>query len=112
MNRVPEEVRAKRAAALAPLFAVLRERGVKRSWFARQIGPSGITRNNLWQYEHGHARVPPQFVAQACRVLGIPAAFIRIPEPRDLYIQQPRNASAKSSPTKAKKPTTKRTATR
>ena len=93
MNHVPDAVRAARQSVLAPLFAVLRERGVKRSWFARQIGPAGMPLNRLWQYEYGHARVPPEFVGQACRVLGIPATFVPIPEPRDLYIQQPRSAS-------------------
>lgn len=109
MSHVPDEVRAARTAALAPLFAVLAERGVKRIWLARQIGADGISLNSLWRYEHGYDRVPPQFIRQACKVLAIPASFIRVPEPRDLYIQQPRKASAKPERSKA---TTKRTAKR
>lgn len=113
MSHVPDEVRAARTAALAPLFAVLTERGVKRVWLARQIGADGISLNSLWRYEHGYDRVPPQFIKQACRVLGIPAAFIHIPEPRDLYIQQPRvKKTAQQTSQPAQQSTTATTTTR
>lgn len=99
MGYVPADVRATRAAMLEPLAAVLRERGVKRLWFAQQCG---VSFSSLWNYFNGYDRVPPQFIGRACQVLGIPSAFIRVPEPRDLYIQQPRKASRKAVKSKAK----------
>lgn len=124
MNKVPDEVRAARAAALAPLFAVLEGRGVKRSWFVAQFESPRLALNTLWGYEHGHARIPPQFIERACQVLSIPASLIPIPEPRALYIQQPRStrthpqqpsrsaSPVASSEARSKKTPAKRTAKR
>ena len=112
MGHVPDEVRAKRASVLAPLFAVLQERGIKRQWFADQLG---ISRNSLWNYQHGYDRLPIGLIDRACQLVGIPTVFVPIPEPRDLYIQQPRRAvkgGKAVGKTGTKRPTTKRKATR
>lgn len=112
MGHVPDEVRAKRASVLAPLFAVLRERGIKRQWFADQLG---ISRNSLWNYQHGYDRLPIGLIERACQLVGIPTVFVPIPSPRDLYIQQPRSTTRKASTKRAastQTPAKKRTATR
>lgn len=103
-----EEVRYARTRVMRPLFAYMVGRGMRRAWLAQQLG---ISRALLWRYEHGRIRVPDQFIGDACRMVGIPTSLITIPEPRDLYIQQPRKASAKSSPATST-PTAERTATR
>lgn len=110
MGHVPADVRQARAALLEPLAAILRQRGVKRQWFAAQMG---VSFSSLWNYINGYDRLPPTFIERASQVLGIPASFFPVPEPRDLYIQQPRTASrSASTAVKSKTTTKKRTATR
>lgn len=100
MAHTSPEDRERRAAALAPLFAIARQRGHRRGWIADQVG---VTIQRLWNYEHGLDRVPPDFVERFASALTVPPSLIVIPEPRDLYIQQPRvkRAPATSKPQKS-----------
>jgi transcriptional regulator with XRE-family HTH domain len=78
------------------LFAFMVGRGMRRAWLAQHLD---ISRALLWRYEHGYDRMPAQFVERACRIVGIPASLITIPEPRDRFIQQPRQSKSGQSTT-------------
>lgn len=103
--RSPKTVREQRAQALEPLFAQMRLHRMSNRWMAAQLG---IPEKRLWAYKSGEIRLPEGFIKRACQVVGLLPSLIPIPEPRDLYIQQPRKAS---TPAKSKT-TAKRTAKR
>lgn len=108
--RAPKTVREQRARALEPLFAHMRLQRMSNRWMAQQLG---IPEKRLWAYKSGEIRIPEWFIECACQIIGIPPARIRIPNPRALYIQQPRSASTPSASTTATKQSAKkRTATR
>ena len=91
MTRTDAVTRTARSQVLAPIFDTLNARGSTRSWLAGRLE---LDRRRLWAFEHGVERMPPWFVERACATLGIPSSFVSIPEPRDLYIQQPRTKAA------------------
>lgn len=91
MPRIDEATRRARAAVYRPVVATLEARGVSQTWLARRLG---LGRNRLWNYLNGHDRVPLDFITRVCDTLALPASIITIPDPRDLYIQSPRQRTA------------------
>lgn len=87
-----EDVRRLRAEFLQPIRAKLEERGAPQAWLARRLG---IEPRMLWRYFHGLDRVPPTFVAQACRVMGMPRSRVPLTAPAELLIQHPRGLVAR-----------------
>lgn len=55
-------------AVLAELFAYMRSRGIKRTWLAEQLG---ISKERIWQYEHGKCMPPEWFIPKACKALDV-----------------------------------------
>jgi len=104
-RRPPKALRSQRIEALTPLLAEMRA----QRWTAHMVAERiGIPDKRFWAYTHGETRIPADFIAQVCAVVGLPADFITVPEPRDLYIQQAaRRRTLSSQP--ATKPTTKPT---
>jgi transcriptional regulator with XRE-family HTH domain len=94
MSKRPSmELRRDREQVIEPLFEYMEQRGMLRAWLARQLG---ISTALLWNYEHGLTRLPPDFIRRACKIVGFSARRIKVPKPRERYIQQPR--AAKTQP--------------
>ena len=66
------EERRRRRQMVAPLFAYLDDRGVRRTWLAERLG---ISKQRLYLIELGERPIPEGFLERGYRELGVPAAL-------------------------------------
>lgn len=83
MTMVDDELRLtaqerieRRQRAVRPIFAFMDEWGIKRSWLAAKLG---MTRAQIWNYEHGMNNPPVDFVDRACAALGRTREWLGLP---------------------------------
>jgi transcriptional regulator with XRE-family HTH domain len=55
------------------LFEILDARGIKRRWFARQVG---IHESTLSRIEKGKRAIPPRLMPAAARILQVPESML------------------------------------
>jgi hypothetical protein len=92
--RPTKAVRDERTRLLAPLFAQMRLQRMSNVYVAEKLG---IPDKRLWAYQHGETRIPQDFIERACAVVGLAPSLIPVPEPRDIYLQQPPKRNGKKS---------------
>jgi transcriptional regulator with XRE-family HTH domain len=66
--RLPEEERAARARAAAPLFEYLREQGLSRNWLARELG---VRHARVDQIRSGDCILTPRLARKIAKLLGV-----------------------------------------
>jgi hypothetical protein len=81
-----------RALALKPIFAAIDKKSINRTGFA---GSLGLTKYQLWNYEHGYCRAPHGFIDSCIRELGL--AHDAIPQEARALIERAPKRLAKGA---------------